>query len=214
VVTLWFVVLALWMSVVIYEAFSLPPIEGLAAHPVVYFHPPVAMVTFVIFLVTTFFGVRYLRLKSPDDDIKSWKAAELGLLFATLATVTGAFWSRVNWGSYWSWDPKQTGIFVVLLIYTAYGALRSSIPDPDRRGRLCAVYAMIGFISALFFMFVLPRVLPSLHPNDALIGRGSARPVRLLFLGSAAGFLGIFFTMFSLSVRLEQIKTQIKELKS
>ena len=44
-----------------------------------------------------------------------------------------AFWARQAWGSYWNWDPRETSIFFLLLIYAAYLALRSAI-DQDERG--------------------------------------------------------------------------------
>ncbi len=205
---LWQGILGVWMGVVIYKAFMLPEIKGLVAYPVAYFHPPVAIVTFIAFLVAMIYGIAYLRKRNPDDDLKSSTAAELGLLFCFLATVTGAIWSKVNWGSYWSWDPKQTSIFVLLLIYGAYFALRSSTPNPDQRSALCAVYSIFGFISAVMLMFILPRVGFSLHPKDTLTGGQSAKPVLLLFLASTAGFSAIFTWMFQLAVRSHQLEIE------
>ena len=43
-------------------------------------------------------------------------SAGLGLLFAILATVTGAVFARIMWGAYWNWDPRQTSIVILLLI--------------------------------------------------------------------------------------------------
>jgi len=208
----WYAMLGIWMSAVIYEAFALPEIRGLVGHLIAYFHPPIAIVTFIAFLVAMIHGLRYLRWNDPIHDVKSSKAAEVGLLFCFLATVTGAMWSKANWGTFWSWDPKQTSIFVVLLIYAAYFSLRSSTPNPDRRHRLCAVYTVIGFISAVLLMFILPRIGFSLHPNDAMMGGGSDRPVRLLFWASVLGFSGVFAWMMELAVKLALMEMKIKEM--
>lgn len=205
---IWHGIVGLGMCVVIYEAFALPEIKGLVAYPVAYFHPPVAIVTFVAFLVAMIYGIGYLRKRQPDSDLKSSIAAELGLLFCFLATVTGALWSKANWNTYWSWDPKQTSIFVLLLIYGAYFALRSSTPNPDQRAALCAVYSIFGFVSAVMLMFILPRIGFSLHPKDTLTGGHSAKPVLLLFLSSTAGFSGIFTWMFQLSVRTHLLEIE------
>jgi heme exporter protein C len=197
------------MCGVIVAAFLLPPIKDLKAHPVVYFHPPVAIVSFIAFLVAMVYGVGYLRGRQLDSDVKSAAAAEVGLLFCFLATVTGAMWSKANWGAYWTWDPKQTGIFVLLLIYGAYSALRPSIPDPDRRGALCAVYSIFGFVSAVMLMFVLPRMGDrSIHPNDAFSGGGSDPRVSLLFLASVLGFAALFTWIFQLSLRTAKLEIE------
>ena len=60
----------------------------------------------------------------------------MGLLCCVLATVTGSLFARIEWGSYWNWDPRETSITVLLLIYGAYFALRASVNDPERRARL------------------------------------------------------------------------------
>ncbi len=48
-------------------------------------------------------------------------SAELGFLFCIIATVSGSIFAKATWGgSYWNWDPRETSIFVLLLIYGAY----------------------------------------------------------------------------------------------
>jgi len=64
--------------------------------------------------------------EKPEDDIKSASAAGLGFLFCFLATVTAPY-GEIQLGTYWNWDPRQTSIFVLLLIYGPI--LRSGPPS-------------------------------------------------------------------------------------
>ena len=144
-----------------------------------------------------------------DNDLKSASAAGLGLMFCVLATVTGSLWAKFNWGSFWNWDPRETSIFVLLLIYGAYFALRSAVEGEEKRATLSAVYAIIAGVTAPFFIFVMPRMIEGLHPNEAIVSSGkiSMNPTMLLiFLSSLAGFTSLFFWMLNLKVRAERLK--------
>jgi heme exporter protein C len=143
--------------------------------------------------------------------VKSSSAAGLGFLFCILATVTGAIWARFTWGSFWNWDPRETSIFVLLLIYGAYFALRSAVEVEEKRAVLSAVYAIIAAATMPFFMFIMPRILSSLHPEPIVNAQGKVHmnPTMLVvFLSSLAGFTGFYFWMFSLQVRSRRMELE------
>lgn len=168
--------------------FFVPPAEGLGALVrIAFFHIPMAWVAVLAFLQSAWWGAAFLRRNDFAADAKSAAAARLGLCFTLLATVSGAVFAKLTWGAYWNWDPRQTTIFVLLLIYGAYLTLRAAIPDPRRRGRASAVYALLAFLTVPFLVFILPRLYFSLHPAPLLNGAGavSMDPVMLGVLGAA-----------------------------
>jgi heme exporter protein C len=213
--------LGLWLTVVIVVAFAFPTVanpQNWYEFPIVpgledkarilFFHVPMAWVTVVAFLVAMGYGIRYLVKKNPDDDIKSVSSASLGLMFCILATVTGSLWAKFNWGSFWNWDPRETSIFVLLLIYGAYFALRSALDADEKRATLSAVYSIIAGVTVPFFIFIMPRILQSLHPDPIINSRGKIdmNPTMLtVFLSSLAGFTSLYFWMWNLKVRLERL---------
>jgi heme exporter protein C len=168
------------------------------------FHIPVAWVTVLAFLVSCVYSVIFLRKRNLEDDLRAAASAQLGLVFAVLATVTGSIFARITWGSFWNWDPRETSIFILLLIYGAYFALRSAVEDEDRRARLSAVYAIVAFVTVPFLVFVVPRVYFSLHPDIISTTTGSMNmgPRTLqVFLASLAGFTGLYAWLYQLAVR-------------
>jgi heme exporter protein C len=54
---------------------------------------------------------------------------------------------------------------MLLLVYAAYFALRSAVSDPDQRANLSAVYSILGFAATIFLVFIMPRIIPGLHPG-------------------------------------------------
>jgi heme exporter protein C len=217
--------LGLWLGVVIVLGFGLPmvatPVEwyqlpvipGLEDKArIIFFHGPTAWLAVVGFAMSLIYGARYLRSKKIDDDIKSSASAGIGFMFCTLATVTGAIWAKFSWGTFWNWDPRQTSIFVLLLIYGAYFALRSAVEGEERRATLAAVYAIIAGVTMPFFMFIMPRILSSLHPEPILNTQGKLHMntiMLLVFLASLIGFTGVYWWMWRLQVRTEQLHHRI-----
>lgn len=212
-------VLFVWMTAVIVLALGLP----MVAQPttwyqfpiipaleekarIMFFHVPMAWLSVVAFVSSMVYGIKYLRKKNLDDDVRSASAAGLGFLFCFLATATGAIWAKFSWGTYWNWDPRQTSIFVLLLIYGAYFALRSAIEVEEKRASLAAVYSIIAAVTMPFFMFIMPRILSSLHPEPILNTEGKVHmntTMLIVFLSSLAGFTGLYFWMWKLQVRIQ-----------
>lgn len=149
--------------------FIVPPAEGLGNYVrIAFFHIPTAWVAVVAFFGAAYWGARYLKTRELRYDAKSARSAILGLIFTLMATVSGAVFSKLTWGAYWNWDPRQTTIFVLLLIYAAYVTLRMTMRDERARASSSAVYALFSFISVPFLVFILPRMFFSLHPSPVL----------------------------------------------
>jgi len=162
----------IWMLVVTAAIFLwVPPYEGLGnVGRIVMVHVPTAWLTMLAFGVAAWQSIQYLRKRNPLADDRAVAATELGFLFAVLATVTGSMFAKVVWGSFWNWDPRETSILILLLVYGAYFALRSAIEDGERKRQLAAVYALFAFATAPLLIFVAPRLVEStLHPNCAFL---------------------------------------------
>ncbi len=189
--------------------YEFPFIKGLEENAkIIFFHVPTAWLTVIAFFMTAIYSFKYLKKKNLDDDAKAYAAAQLGIIFCILATITGSVWAKFAWGSFWSWDPRQTSIFVLLLIYGAWFALRSSIESEEKRATLSSVYAIIAFVTVPFFIFIMPRIMTGLHPGSA--DDSNAGPIidfkmnsnmQLIFYLSLTGFTILYFWMWSLGYK-------------
>jgi len=83
-----------------------------------------------------------------------------GFPFLTLGIVTGAVWANICWGSYWSWDPKETWAFITWLIY---GACLHTKYTKEPSGRSTALFAFFGFLVMMFTYLGVNLWLASLH---------------------------------------------------
>jgi len=208
----WNALIFIAMTAVIVLSFVTPaPQQQIGeASRIFYYHIPLAWICVVAFVMAMIYSIRYLKTRNIAEDDKAAEAARLGLIFCALATVTGSVFAKVTWGSFWSWDPRETSIFILLLLYGAYFALRGAVEVEEKRAALAAAYAIFAFITVPFLIFVLPRVMPSLHPTESIISNGleftMGLTVRWIFAASLVCFLMIFLWLFSLARRINIIK--------
>jgi heme exporter protein C len=205
------VLLFLWIAVTMVLALLWAPVVPVlgATTRVLYFHIPSAWITVLALGWSMLHSALYLRSRDLVHDDHAAASAELGLLFCIAATISGSMWAKAMWGAYWNWDPRETSIFFLLLIYSAYLALRGSIDDPSRRARLAAIYSCVAFVAVPFLMFVVPRIYFSLHPDPIINTRGKVDMdprIRWLFFSMLLAITALFFWLLSLRVRVGRLE--------
>ena len=215
---IWQIGLFAIILIVCLAAFLWTPLaEGLGEYTrILYFHVPTAWVTVLAFLINAIYSIGYLRTRNILYDYYSESAAQLGFVFCILATVTGSIWAKVSWGSFWNWDPRETSIFILLLIYSAYFALRSAIEQEDRKAVLGAVYSIFAFVTVPFFVFIVPRIYSSLHPDPLINTRVSINmesKMLTTFLSSLFGFTLLFYWILKSKMRLVKMKLILRQME-
>jgi len=93
-------------------------------------------------------------------DELNYKLLTIGFPFLTLGIITGAIWAQYAWGSYWSWDPKETWSLITWLIYAALLHGRLTV---GWRGKRAAILSVVGFAAVLFTFLGVNLLLPGLH---------------------------------------------------
>jgi heme exporter protein C len=94
------------------------------------------------------------------------------------------------------------------MIYGAYFALRSAVPDPERKRVFAGVYSILAFITVPFLVFVVPRITASLHPEDTMNPANPGMDAKTLkvFLGSLFAYTALFLWMLRLRMRILKIE--------
>jgi len=215
---IWQFALFLWLTVVIILAFLWAPLaEGLGEYTrIIYFHVPAAWLTVLSFLLGAIYSIIYIKKREIKFDLYAESASQIGLVFCLLATVTGSIWAKVSWGSFWNWDPRETSIFILLLIYAAYFALRSAIEQEERKAALAAVYSLFAFVSVPFFVFIVPRIYSSLHPDPIVNPEGRINmdsKMLTTFISSLFGFTLFFIWIFKRKIDLIGLKLNLKKME-
>ena len=110
-------------------------------------------------------GKKETRLTSLFPSLDSldalvYKTVVVGFPLLTLGIVTGAAWANYAWGSYWSWDPKETWSLITWFVYAIFLHARFA---REWRGKRTALLSIIGFAAVIFTYFGVNYVLSGLH---------------------------------------------------
>jgi len=174
-----------------------------------YFHVASAWIGFLAFFVTFVGSVAVLLTRSRRWDRLALSSAELGVVFISMAIVTGSLWARPVWGTYWTWEPRLTISAVQWLIYVAYGMLRSSIDGRAREARFAAVYGVVAFVTVPLSWFAI-RWWRTIHPT-IIAGGDMAMTPRMVhtLLAAVVAFSVVYVTLLRARVRLERTRDDV-----
>lgn len=210
---------AIMVAVSMYLNFIVAPTEktmGLSQR-IFYWHVGSGWVGAAALLVAVVAGVGVLRTGSRKWDRLASACIEVGFTFITMIIVTGSFWGKAAWNTWWTWSPRLTSAAVMWLVYVAYFMLRNAVDDPDKQARFGAVYAMVGFLTVVA-TFLSIRLLSDIHPTlfgegAAEVGGGLAKGMHLPFFFSLATFTVLGTTLLWHRVRLLRLSDEIKALR-
>jgi heme exporter protein C len=210
-----FLLTAMWMAL----AYAPREIEMGDVQRVFYFHVATAWTGMLGYLLAVFTSIAFLRTRKLIWDVASLAGVEIGLVFTALCVVSGSIWARPIWNTWWTWDPRLTAAFIMELIYAAYLFLRRGVEDPDQRGRLSAVYAIVGFITVpLTFLSI--RIFRTIHPviigSAASAGAGSfemSTRMSQTFFFSLFTFTILFTAFYWHRLRLGLLQQKVEALE-
>jgi heme exporter protein C len=158
-----------------------------------YLHLPLAWWGLASFFVVFAASIAYLRSRRPWWDHLARAGAEVGLLLATLALVSGSIWARHSWGVWWTWDPRLTTTLVMCFVYAGYLALRGLDLPPQRTSAICAVVGIAGFLD-MPLVFVSARLWRSIHPAVFASEGGGLEPEMRLTAWACVASFGLLWS--------------------
>ncbi|MEE8586372.1 MAG: cytochrome c biogenesis protein CcsA [Acidobacteriota bacterium] len=159
--------LYLLFVVALYLAFIYAPTERVMGQVqrIFYFHVGAAWnAMYVCFALVFLSGILYLPSRKRVWDQVAASAAEIGLAFTTITLLTGIFWARPIWGTWWPWgDPRVTSVLAMWLVYMSYMIFRANLDEGEKKSIFCAVFGIIGFINVIIVTISI-RIWRTIHP--------------------------------------------------
>lgn len=190
------------------------------AQRIFYIHMGCNIGAFAGFLLSVAGSIVYLVKRDLDWDRVSQAAIEAGLVFGMGTVVTGMFWAKPTWNTYWTWDPRLTTSTITVLVYIAYLLFRNGIDNRRSRARFGSIYAILAFLSvpltffsARFFRSIHPVVFGNENP-DAQGGFAiGAQTMQQTLQLSIIGFCILFSVLVIMRWRQLRMEDTLSELR-
>ncbi len=175
----------------------------------------------ILFIVSFVYSIKYLNTTNYRYDLFAKNFAAVGTLFGVLGYATGALWANYTWVTDQGQslagilkEPKLIGAAIAILIYGAYFVLRGSFTDLDKRARVSAVYNIFAFAMLFPSIWIIPRMVGSLHPgapgsesgNPALNFNDIDSRLRMVFYPAIIGWTLLGVWIATLKIRIELLK--------
>ena len=152
----WFAALsAVLMVVGLWISFFVAPTDAQQGqgYRIIFVHVPVSQMSMLIYLVMAMWAGLGLAFNTRLSAMMASALAPTGALFAFLSLITGSLWGKPMWGTWWVWDARLTSELILLFLYLGFLALQSSIDDPRRADKACAVLALVGVVNVPIIYF-------------------------------------------------------------
>ena len=123
------------------------------AYRIIFIHVPAARLgMFLYVLMAVYAGIGW-AFNARLSSMMASSISVTGAMFTFLSLVTGAFWGKPTWGTWWVWDARMTSTLILMFLYIGFISLQSSIEDPRRADRAGAVLAIVGVINIPIIYF-------------------------------------------------------------
>lgn len=205
----WFAALATVLLLVgLWVAFFVAPVDAQQGqgYRIIFVHVPASQMSMFIYIVMAGWAGLGLAFNTRLSGMMASALAPTGAMFAFLSLVTGALWGKPMWGAWWVWDARLTSELILLFLYLGFLALQSSIDEPRRADKACAVLALVGVVNVPIIYFSV-KWWNTLH-QGASVSLTSAPSMATTMLTGML-LMVVAFWMYSIAAALARVRNII-----
>ncbi len=114
---------------------------------IMYVHVPSAWIALASFTTIAFLSILIFIFRIKNLILISKSIAPIGLLFTSLAIITGSLWGQPTWGTWWVWDARITSMFILMIFYILFMLAHKLIREEEKATNVSSIIAIIGLIN-------------------------------------------------------------------
>jgi heme exporter protein C len=173
-----------------------------------YVHVSSAWSSYLAFFITFVASILYLWKRDRSWDLLALSAAEVGVIFCTAVLLSGPFWGKPIWGTWWTWDSRLTTTLILWLIFVGYLLLRPFVGEGERGARFAAVVGIVGFLD-IPLIHLSVKWWRTLHPQPVVLrAEGPQLPAEMLhtLLLTLVAFTFLAITFIVIRAEIERLR--------
>lgn len=192
----------------LYGAFLTSPADYQQGETVriMYIHVPAAWLSLFVYAGMSVSALGTLVFRHPMADVAQKAAAPLGAGFTLICLLTGSFWGKPMWGTWWEWDARLTSVLILFLIYLGIIALWRAIDEPQRGARAVAILTLVGAVNLPIIKFSVDWWY-TLHQPASVFRMGGPTIDRAML--TPLFVMGIAYLLLYLVLLILRMKTEL-----
>ena len=172
---------------------------------IMFVHVPAAWWSMAGYAMLAALGAALLVWKHPLAALMARAAAPVGAAYAATCLITGSFWGRPMWGTWWVWDARLTSMLVLFFLFLGHMALSRAFDSPERGDKAAAILALIGVINLPIIKFSVDW-WNTLHQPASVVkldGPAIHSSILIPLLVMGVAFLMLFITLVLMRTETE-----------
>ena len=130
-----------------------PDFQQGEAYRIIFIHVPAAWMGMLLYVLMAIYAGIGWAFNARLSSMMASSLAVTGAMFTALSLITGAFWGKPTWGTWWVWDARMTSTLILMFLYIGFISLQAAIDDPRRADRAGAILALVGVINIPIIYF-------------------------------------------------------------
>tara|TARA_B100001996_G_scaffold351659_1_gene311857 strand:- start:1740 stop:2447 length:708 start_codon:yes stop_codon:yes gene_type:complete len=177
---------------------------------IMYVHVPSAWIGLTCFSIIALLSILNFIFKIKNFYLINKSIAPIGLLFTSLAIVTGSLWGKPTWGTWWAWDARLTSMVFLMFFYILYILSLKLIKREDLVLKISSFLAIVGFINLIIIKYSVQWWATLHQPASIKLGNSSSiHPSMMLPLM----IMLLVLLLYGALIFLMKYKTEIIRMK-
>ena len=177
-----------------------------------FFHLPAAILAYLGFTICCVASIVYLIRPSTKVDAVARTGAAVGVLFCAMVLLSGPFWAKKAWGTFWTGEPRLVLTLALFVIFLAYVLVRSYGGDNDFTRRIGAVLAIFGFADVPLVRWAVAKWGGN-HPQVVTgEGDGISPDMQAALAVCFVAFALLFSGLFWLRLRMALLRQAVEDI--
>ena len=178
---------------------------------IMYVHVPSAWLALLTYAIMTLYSIAALAFRIPFGFIINTAVAPIGAIFTLICIISGSFWGKPMWGTWWVWDARLTSVAILFIIYLVIIFMNLSFENRVVREKVVAIFVLVGSINLPIVKFSVDW-WNTLHQPATIskLSKPNIDPSMMIPLI----IMTFAFTMIGLAIAILRIKTEIISRKS
>ena len=194
-----------------YSLFISPPdyIQGDSVR-IMYVHVPSSFIALACFGFIGIASICNLIFKIKFMPILAKSLAPAGCMFSLISIITGSFWGKPTWGTWWVWDARLTSMAILFLFYIAYILTWKFINSFERANKISSIIGIIGLLNLPIIKYSVDW-WNTLHQPSSITLTSAPSIHYTMLIPLIIMLFGMI--IYSLIIFLMRYKTEVMKLK-